>query len=74
MTRIAIRRDIADLVLEALDIAGSRKLAQHQTQAFVLDVIMAERPDLARGDARVLLARVWQRLAGRGLFAASPAE
>jgi hypothetical protein len=71
---MAVRRDIADLVLEAFDIAVSRKLALQQTRDLALDVIMAERPDLARGDARVLLARVWQRLAGRGLFAAGAAE
>lgn len=71
---MAVRRDIADLVLEAFDIAVSRKLALHQTRDLALDVIMAERPDLALGDARVLLARVWQRLAGRGLFAAGAAE
>ena len=71
---MAVRRDIADLILEAFDIAVSRKLALHQARDFALDVIMAERPDLARGDARVLLARVWQRLAGRGLFAAGAAE
>jgi hypothetical protein len=74
MTRISIRREIADLVLEALDIAVSRKLAHHQTQALVLDVIIAERPDLAHGDVRTLVARVCQRLAGRGAFAVTPAE
>ena len=74
MTRIAIRREIADLVLEALDIAVSRKLAEHQIHAFILDVIEAERPDIARGDARMLLARLWLRVVGPRLAAAGPAE
>jgi len=64
MTRIAIRREIADLILEALEIAVSRKLAHHQTHAFVLEVIAAERPDLTHAAARALVGRLWQRLAG----------
>jgi len=74
MTGIAIRREIADLVLEALDIAVSRKLAEHQTRTLILDVIAAERPDIAHGDARRLLARLWNRLVGPRLAAASAAE
>jgi hypothetical protein len=66
MIRIAIRREIADLILEALDIAVSRKLTPHHTQAFVLDVIRAERPDISQGDLHILVHRVWQRLAGPG--------
>ena len=62
MTRIGIRRDIADLILEALDIAVSRKLTQHHTQAFVLEVIRAERPDLGHHEAQTLIRRAWQRL------------
>lgn len=63
MTRIGIRRDIADLILEALDIAVSRKLTHHHTQAFVLEVIRAERPDLAHHQMHRLIRRAWQRLA-----------
>jgi hypothetical protein len=74
MTRIAIRREITDLVLEALDIAVSRKLAEPQTHAFILEVIMAERPDITQGDARLLLARLWHRIVGPRLAAAGPAE
>jgi hypothetical protein len=71
MTPFAIRREIADLVLEALDIAVSRKLPQRETQALLLDVVKSERPDIALNDARVLIDRVWQRLAGLGLLAAA---
>ena len=67
MTRIGIRRELTDLVLEALDIAVSRRLPEHQTRSFILEVIAAERPDLAHGDLRALVARIWQRLALRGL-------
>lgn len=66
MTSLAIRREIADLVLEALDIAVSRKLAQHETHAFVLEVVGAERPDIAPHDLRALVSRVWRRLGGIG--------
>jgi hypothetical protein len=62
MTRIGIRRDVADLILEALDIAVSRKLTQHHTQAFILEVIRAERPDLGLQQAQALIRRAWQRL------------
>ena len=61
---IAIKREIADLVLEALDIAASRKLTQHHTQAFILEVIRAERPDIGHDVAQALIRRVWQKLAG----------
>jgi hypothetical protein len=61
---IGIKREIADLVLEALDIAMSRKLTQHHTHAFVLEVIRAERPDLGHDQAHALVRRVWQRLTG----------
>jgi hypothetical protein len=64
MRDIAVRRDIADLILEALDIARSRKFGHHQTQAFILDILAAERPDISLSDARVLTARTWRRLAG----------
>lgn len=64
MSPIAMKREIADLILEALDIAVSRKLTQHHTQAFVLDVIKAERPDIGHHAAQVLVRRAWQRLAG----------
>jgi hypothetical protein len=73
MTRIAIRREISDLVLEALDIAVSRKLAEHQIHTFILEVIAAERPDITHGDARALLARIWHRLVGPRLAAAAGA-
>ena len=63
MTSIGIRREIADLILEALDIAVSRKLTQHHTQALVLEVIRAERPDIGHDAAHALIRRVWQRLA-----------
>lgn len=63
MTRIGIRREIADLILEALDIAVSRKLTPHHTLAFVLEVMKAERPDVGDNEARILVRRVWQRLA-----------
>lgn len=66
MTRLGIRREIADLILEALDIAVSRKLTQHHTQAFVLEVIRAERPDIGHDAVHTLVRRVWQRLAGGG--------
>jgi hypothetical protein len=69
MTPFAIRREIADLVLEALDIAVSRKLPHRETQALMLDVVKSERPDIALGDARVLVDRAWQRLASLGLLA-----
>jgi hypothetical protein len=62
MTRIGIRRDVADLILEALDIAVSRKLTPHHMHAFVLEVIRAERPDLGHHQAQALIRRVWQRL------------
>jgi len=64
MNPIGIRREIADLVLEALDIAMSRKLTQHHTQALILEVIRAERPDVGHDQAHALVRRVWQRLAG----------
>jgi hypothetical protein len=73
MTRVAFRREIVDLVLEALDIAVSRKLAEHQTRALILDVIAAERPDVSHGDARALLARLWHRVVGPRLTAAAAA-
>lgn len=66
MTPLGIRREIADLILEALDIAMSRRLTQHHTQAFVLEVIRAERPDIGHEMAHTLIRRVWQRLAGGG--------
>jgi hypothetical protein len=62
MTMFAIRRDITDLILEALDIAASRHLAPQQIQAFILDILATERPDIARSDARRLVARNWARL------------
>jgi hypothetical protein len=59
----AARPDITDLILEALDIAASRHLAPQQIQAFILDILAVERPDIARSDAGRLLARSWPRLA-----------
>jgi hypothetical protein len=61
-TMFAVRRDIADLILEALDIAASRHIAPPQLQAFILDILAAERPDIAPGDAGLLVARIWRRL------------
>jgi hypothetical protein len=66
MTLISIRREIADLVLEAVDIAVSRKLAPRETDALVLEVVGAERPDIAHHDLRALVGRVWRRLGGIG--------
>jgi hypothetical protein len=63
MTMFAARPDITDLILEALDIAASRHLAPQHIQAFILDILAAERPDIARSDAGRLLARAWPRLA-----------
>lgn len=63
MSGFIIRRDITDLILEALDIAGSRKLARHQTEAFILDILAAERPDISVSMARVLVERIRRRLA-----------
>ncbi len=63
MTMFAVRRDIADLILEALDIAASRHLAPRQIHAFILDILAAERPDILRSDAGRLVARIWPRLA-----------
>lgn len=62
MSPFAIRREIADLVLEALDIAISRRLAERETQALVLEIVGAERPDVAHHDLRTLVGRVWRRL------------
>lgn len=42
----SVRRDVADLILEAIDIARSRKLATGETSALILDVLRIERPDL----------------------------
>ena len=74
MRKIDVRRDIADLVLEALDIARSRKLAHHQTQAFILDILAVERPDISSSDARVLVARTLRRLAGIAAPASGAAD
>jgi len=73
MNPIGIRREIADLILEALDIAMSRKLTLHHTQSFVLEVIRAERPDIGHDQAVALVRRVWQKLAGR-IPAIAPGE
>lgn len=73
MNPVAIKREIADLVLEALEIAMSRKLTHHHTQALVLEVIRAERPDIGHDAAQILIRRVWQKLAGR-ISAIVPAE
>ena len=62
-TMFAVRRDITDLILEALDIAASRHLAHHQIHGFILDILAAERPDIARVDAGLLVARTRERLA-----------
>ena len=62
-TMFAVRRDITDLILEALDIAASRHLAHHQIHSFILDILAAERPDIARVDAGRLVARTRWRLA-----------
>lgn len=73
MSPIGIRREIADLILEAVDIAVSRKLTPSHMQAFILDVIRAERPDLGLHEARLLVRRAWPRLA-LGQPAAAPGE
>jgi hypothetical protein len=73
MNPVAIKREIADLVLEALDIAMSRKLTHHHTQALVFEVIRAERPDIGHDAAQILIRRVWQKLANR-VSAIIPAE
>ena len=74
MTSLAIRREIADLVLEALDIAVSRKLPPRETDALVLEVVGAERPDIAPHDLRALVSRVWRRLGVLGSAAAVGAD
>jgi hypothetical protein len=63
MSMFAVRPDLTDLILEALDIAASRHLAPQQIQSFILDILAAERPDIAPSDAGRLVARTWQRLA-----------
>lgn len=60
-----MRRDVADLILEALDIAASRRLAGATVHALVLDVLSAERPDIPAADARRLIERYGMRLNGR---------
>ncbi len=65
-TMTIMRRDITDLILEALDIAASRHLAPQQVHTFILDILAVERPDIARADAGRLIARTWPRLAHRG--------
>ncbi len=65
MSSIAVRPDIADLILEALDIAASRRLAGPVLHAFVVDVLTAERPDISAADAHRLIERYGQRLRGR---------
>jgi hypothetical protein len=62
---IAVRRDIADLILEAVDIAASRRLAGPVAHAFVLDVLAVERPDISATDAHRLVERYGRRLNGR---------
>jgi hypothetical protein len=69
---VAVRRDIADLILEALDVAASRGLAGPMVQAFVLDVVRAERPDLAAADAHRLMERYGRRLNGRAALLGLP--
>jgi hypothetical protein len=59
----AVRRDITDLILEALDIATSRHLAHHQVHSFILDILATERPDISRASAGRLVARTRLRLA-----------
>lgn len=59
-----VRRDIADLVLEALDVARSRNLAGRDAHALILEVLMAERPDIPVGHAERLIERVRQRFFG----------
>lgn len=63
MNGIHVRRDLADLVLEALEITRSRRLAWHETHAFILDVLAIERPDIPASHAQALVARAWRRLA-----------
>ena len=63
MNKLAVRPDITDLILEALDIAASRHLGPQQLHGFILDILAAERPDIARADAGRLIKRAWRRLA-----------
>lgn len=53
----SVRRDVADLILEALDIARSRKLATPETVALILDVLHSERPDIHPAHAARLVDR-----------------
>lgn len=64
MNGTTVRRDIADLILEALDVAGSRKLAGPDAHALILEVLSAERPDIPIGHAERLIERFRQRFAG----------
>lgn len=58
-----VRRDIADLILEALDVAGSRKLAPAEAQAYALELLHVERPDIPHGHAARLLRCFLERRA-----------
>jgi hypothetical protein len=60
----SVRRDVADLILEALDIARSRKLATPETAALILDVLHVERPDIHPSHAARLIARYRARYSG----------
>jgi len=55
------RPDAIDLILEALDIAASRKLNWADTQALALEIMAIERPDLPPDRVRMLMKRVAAR-------------
>jgi hypothetical protein len=68
----AVRRDIADVILEALDVAASRRLVGPAVHALVLDVLRVERPDIPAADAHRLVERYGRRLNGRAALLGLP--
>jgi len=69
---VAVRRDVADLILEALDVAASRQLSGAAVHILVLDVLRAERPDIPADRARHLVERYGRRLNGRAALLGLP--
>jgi len=74
MNGVRVRRDIVDLLLEALDVARSRRLAWHDTQTLIFDMLAVERPDIPLAHAPVLVARAWRRLARVPMLSPEPAD
>ncbi|HEX6980754.1 MAG TPA: hypothetical protein VF342_15795 [Alphaproteobacteria bacterium] len=66
------RRDAIDLILEALDIAASRKLAWADTQALALEIMAIERPDLSADRVKKLMERIVARQQGGPYPSPSP--